>query len=286
MTSNNDFNLVEFIKTNFPRKKSTERNLIYSFSFSNSKDINKNISYIRQNIYNDYVKEKKLGQFIFEKKIGQGTFGKVMLAKDEITGEQVAIKILDKEKILREINKSKLEREIKILKILRHNNIVHLYNVVDTRIYLYLIMEYIQGIELFEYINYKHYLSEFESCNFFQQIISGIEYLGKIKVVHRDLKPENLLITNNGTIKIVDFGLSNTYFTEKYLTTACGSPCYAAPEMIKGKKYLGLGVDIWSSGLCHLKTLTMKNYIKKSLKENLKRQISYQIMPMIFFTEF
>jgi 5'-AMP-activated protein kinase catalytic alpha subunit len=109
----------------------------------------------------------------------------------------VAIKILDKEKILREINKSKLEREIKILKILRHNNIVHLYNVVDTRIYLYLIMEYIQGIELFEYINYKHYLSEFESCNFFQQIISGIEYLGKIKVVHRDLKPENLLITNN-----------------------------------------------------------------------------------------
>ena len=249
MTSNNDFNLVEFIKTNFPRKKSTERNLIYSFSFSNSKDINKNISYIRQNIYNDYVKEKKLGQFIFEKKIGQGTFGKVMLAKDEITGEQVAIKILDKEKILREINKSKLEREIKILKILRHNNIVHLYNVVDTRIYLYLIMEYIQGIELFEYINYKHYLSEFESCNFFQQIISGIEYLGKIKVVHRDLKPENLLITNNGTIKIVDFGLSNTYFTEKYLTTACGSPCYAAPEMIKGKKYLGLGVDIWSSGV-------------------------------------
>ena len=122
MTSNNDFNLVEFIKTNFPRKKSTERNLIYSFSFSNSKDINKNISYIRQNIYNDYVKEKKLGQFIFEKKIGQGTFGKVMLAKDEITGEQVAIKILDKEKILREINKSKLEREIKILKIITRFN--------------------------------------------------------------------------------------------------------------------------------------------------------------------
>ena len=249
MTNNNDINLIEFIKTNFPRKKSNEGKLIYSYSFSNSKDINKNNSNIRQNIFNVSIKEKKLGQFIFEKKIGQGTFGKVMLAKEEITGEQVAIKILDKEKILKEINKSKLEREIKILKILRHNNIVHLYNVVDTRIYLYLIMEYIQGIELFEYINYKHNLNELESCNFFQQIISGIEYLGKIKVVHRDLKPENLLITNNGTIKIVDFGLSNTYFTEKYLTTACGSPCYAAPEMIKGKKYLGLGVDIWSSGV-------------------------------------
>ena len=155
MTNNNDFNLVEFIKKNFPRKKSPEGKLNYSYSFSNAKDINKNTSYITQNIYNDSAKEKKLGQFIFEKKIGQGTFGKVMLAKDEITGEQVAIKILDKEKILKEINKSKLEREIKILKILRHNNIVHLYNVVDTRIYLYLIMEYIQGIELFEYINYK-----------------------------------------------------------------------------------------------------------------------------------
>ena len=142
-----------------------------------------------------------------------------------------------------------MEREIKILKLLRHNNIVHLYNVIETNTYLYLVMEYIKGIELFEYINEKHYLPEVEACKFYQQIISGIEYLGKLKVVHRDIKPENLLISNKDTIKLVDFGLSNTYFDDNYLSTACGSPCYAAPEMIKGEKYYGLCVDIWSSGV-------------------------------------
>jgi 5'-AMP-activated protein kinase catalytic alpha subunit len=110
-------------------------------------------------------------------------------------------------------------------------------------------MEYIKGIELFDYINLKHYIDEIESCRFFQQIISGIEYLGKIKVVHRDLKPENLIISNTGTIKIVDFGLSNTYFNDNLLLTACGSPCYAAPEMVKGEEYYGICVDIWSSGV-------------------------------------
>ena len=80
-------------------------------------------------------------------------------------------------------------------------------------------------------------------------IISGIEYLGKLKVVHRDIKPENLIILENGTIKLVDFGLSNIYFDNNLLSTACGSPCYAAPEMVKGQQYSGLSVDIWSSGV-------------------------------------
>ncbi len=79
--------------------------------------------------------------------------------------------------------------------------------------------------------------------------MSGIEYLHKIKVCHRDLKPENLLLDDNKNIKIVDFGLSNTYKVGETLKTACGSPCYAAPEMIAGKRYHGLGADIWSSGV-------------------------------------
>ena len=166
-----------------------------------------------------------------------------------MTKEKVAIKILNKEKIAKETDLSKLEREIRILKLLRHDNIVHLYNVIETNEYLYLIMEYIKGIELFDFINIRHYVNEAESCKFFQQIISGIEYLAKIKVVHRDLKPENLLISNNGTIKIVDSGLSNTYFDDNLLLTACGSPCYAAPEMVKGQEYSGVSVDIWSSGV-------------------------------------
>jgi 5'-AMP-activated protein kinase catalytic alpha subunit len=110
-------------------------------------------------------------------------------------------------------------------------------------------MEYISGKELFDYIINKRHLDELESCKFYQQIISGIEYLGKTKVAHRDLKPENLLLDSKKNIKIVDFGLSNTYFQNELLSTACGSPCYAAPEMLSGEKYNGINIDIWSSGI-------------------------------------
>lgn len=92
-------------------------------------------------------------------------------------------------------------------------------------------------------------VKEPEACNFFNQIIAGVEYLHKLNIVHRDLKPENLLLTHDKYIKIVDFGLSNTYKTGETLKTACGSPCYAAPEMIAGKRYFGSQVDIWSCGV-------------------------------------
>ena len=105
-------------------------------------------------------------------------------------------------------------------------------------------MEYASGGELFDYIVLKTRLDEKESCRFFQQIISGVEYIHSLGIVHRDLKPENLLLDEFKNIKIVDFGLSNTYAQGEFLHTACGSPCYAAPEMIAGNKYLGLRVDL------------------------------------------
>lgn len=110
-------------------------------------------------------------------------------------------------------------------------------------------MEYASGGELFDYIVANTRLEAKEACRFFQQIIAGIEYIHKLGVVHRDLKPENLLLDSNKNIKIVDFGLSNTYKPGELLQTACGSPCYAAPEMIAGNKYVGTRVDLWSSGV-------------------------------------
>jgi 5'-AMP-activated protein kinase, catalytic alpha subunit len=95
-------------------------------------------------------------------------------------------------------------------------------------------MEYASGGELFDYIVAKGRVKEPEACKFFQQIIDGVEYLHALNIVHRDLKPENLLLDQNKNIKIVDFGLSNTYSRGQTLQTACGSPCYAAPEMIAG----------------------------------------------------
>lgn len=110
-------------------------------------------------------------------------------------------------------------------------------------------MEYAPGGELFDYIVANKKLKEKDACRYYQQILSGIEYLHKVNIVHRDLKPENLLLDHEKNIKLVDFGLSNLYKNSELLKTACGSPCYAAPEMIAGKRYVPLGVDIWSSGV-------------------------------------
>ena len=197
-------------------------------------------------------KDKIMCDFIIKQVIGEGTFATVRLAENKQTGEQVAIKIMEKNKIVQIEDKTRIEREIKVLKNLRHPNIVHLYSVIQTDEKIYLITEYVKGKELFDYIVMKKKLSENESCLFFQQIISGIEYLHKLKYVHRDIKPENLLINEETKeLKIVDFGLSNIFNnpSKDLLKSACGSPSYAAPEMLNGEKYRAPPVDIWSCGV-------------------------------------
>lgn len=184
-----------------------------------------------------------------KKDLGEGTFGKVVLAVHNDSKEKVAIKMLEKSKIVDDGDRERVSREIQILKILRHPNIVQLYEIIEDSTHLYLVMEYASGGELFDYIVAQQRVRETESSRFFQQIIDGIEYIHKLKIVHRDLKPENLLLDEYNNIKLVDFGLSNLYKEGQLLKTACGSPCYAAPEMIAGKEYKGLKVDIWSAGV-------------------------------------
>jgi 5'-AMP-activated protein kinase, catalytic alpha subunit len=153
-----------------------------------------------------------------EKTLGQGTFGKVKLGIHERTGEKVAVKILEKKKIVDVSDIERVSREIHILKLVRHPNLIQLYEIIETPKYLFLVMEYCGGGELFDYIaDQKKYsdrlyrLNEKEACRFFHQIIDGVDYLHKLGIVHRDLKPENMLLDKNKNIKIVDFGLSNTY---------------------------------------------------------------------------
>ncbi|KRX02217.1 Protein kinase-like domain [Pseudocohnilembus persalinus] len=110
-------------------------------------------------------------------------------------------------------------------------------------------MEYAPSGELFNYIVKRQRVREKDGARILLQIIDAIEYLHKMGIVHRDLKPENLLLDMNNNIKIVDFGLSNEYKQGEQLKTACGSPCYAAPEMVAGKQYYGLKTDIWSCGI-------------------------------------
>ena len=184
------------------------------------------------------------------KKLGEGMFSTVKLATHSLTGEKVAIKILEKTKVTKIEEKERINRELAIMRKLNHYNIVKLYQIVETKLTIYLIQENVQGKEFMEYLTKKGKLKEVEACKFFHQIISGLEYIHQCGIAHRDFKPENILITNDETVlKIIDFGLSNMYKNNQLLKTACGSPCYAPPEMIKEEDYDGAKSDIWSAGI-------------------------------------
>ncbi|PAA59127.1 hypothetical protein BOX15_Mlig030225g2 [Macrostomum lignano] len=191
----------------------------------------------------------KIGNYALSETIGSGTFGKVKLGVHNMTGHKVAVKIVNRGKIKSLDVASKLRREIQNMQAFRHPHIIKLYQVISTPTDIFLVMEYVSGGELFDYIVKRHHLSEQESRRFFQQIISGVDYCHKHMIVHRDLKPENLLLDANLNVKIADFGLSNIMADGEFLRTSCGSPNYAAPEVISGKLYVGPEVDVWSAGI-------------------------------------
>ncbi|CAH9139280.1 unnamed protein product [Cuscuta epithymum] len=191
-----------------------------------------------------FLRNYKLG-----KTLGIGSFGKVKIAEHALTGHKVAVKILNRKKIKNMEMEEKVRREIKILRLFMHPHIIRLYEVIETTSDIYVVMEYVKSGELFDYIVEKGRLQEDEARKFFQQIISGVEYCHRNMVVHRDLKPENLLLDSKCNVKIADFGLSNVMRDGHFLKTSCGSPNYAAPEVISGKLYAGPEVDVWSCGV-------------------------------------
>ena len=189
-----------------------------------------------------------LKDYTLIKDIGEGNFGKVKLAKLKSTKEKFAIKILDKEK-LKTQTKSTLFNEIQIISRLNHKNIIHVEKILEDQKNYYIIMEYCEKGELFDYIVNKERLNPAEASIFFYQLINGVEYIHKQGFAHRDLKPENLLLTRDKILKIIDFGLCHDFDGENYLTTKCGSPSYAAPEILKGYPYNGFKTDIWCCGI-------------------------------------
>ncbi len=196
------------------------------------------------------VKYKKIGNYILLSTIGSGTFSTVKLGIHLPTQQKVAIKILDKNKIKNENDIKRISREIHILSKLYHPNIAQLYETIPSENHIYIIMEYIEGHDLFQYIFSLTRLTELKASKLFRQLISCLEYIHTLGIVHRDIKPENILLNKKKTnIKLVDFGLSNSYKHGSLLKTACGSPCYASPEMISGKEYDPLYSDLWSYGV-------------------------------------
>ncbi|XP_024942056.1 maternal embryonic leucine zipper kinase [Cephus cinctus] len=189
------------------------------------------------------------GLYDLEKTIGCGGFAKVKLATHIATGEKVAVKIMEKTALGEDLPRVKLE--VEALKTLSHQHICRLYEVIETETHYFMVIEYCSGGELFDHIVEKNRLSETESRKFFRQIVSAVAYLHDLGYAHRDLKPENVLLDKEQNLKLIDFGLcaKPKGGMQSHLFTSCGSPTYAAPELILGNKYLGSEVDIWSMGV-------------------------------------
>lgn len=183
--------------------------------------------------------------------LGQGTFGKVYYGRSTITNQSVAIKVIDKDKVLKTDQTDNIKREISIMRMVKHPNIIHLYEVMATKSKIYFVIEYAKGGELFKKVA-KGKLKEDVAHKYFKQLISAVDFCHSRGVYHRDIKPENILLDENENLKVSDFGLSALAESKRHdglLHTTCGTPAYVAPEVIKRKGYDGSKADIWSCGV-------------------------------------
>lgn len=196
---------------------------------------------------------RRVGKYELGKTIGSGSFSKVKEGKDVETGKECAIKIIDVEQLSREHLEDQLKREIVSMKVLQHDNIVELRDVIRTVHHIYLILELLTGGELFTRLTEEKRFSEEVGRKYFQQLVAGVLHCHERGIAHRDLKPENLLLSGDGILKISDFGLSNLQRCSQsgtnMLQTVCGTPNYVAPEVLKEQGYDGRIADVWSCGV-------------------------------------
>ncbi|KAI3785973.1 hypothetical protein L1987_45099 [Smallanthus sonchifolius] len=191
------------------------------------------------------------GKYEMGRMLGQGTFAKVYIAKDLVTSESVAIKVIKKDQVRKEGMMDQITREISVMRLVRHPNVVELKEVMATKTKIFFVMEYVTGGELFAKV-LKGRMKEDVARKYFQQLISAVDFCHSRGVSHRDLKPENLLLDENGDLKVSDFGLSSLpehLRNDGLLHTQCGTPAYVAPEVLRQKGYDGAKADIWSCGI-------------------------------------
>jgi len=220
--------------------------------------MNKSLSLINyiKNYYlqNKSYPETKINFYLYGRRIGQGAFGKVNLGLNVLTGRVVAIKSFKKKPIEKFRHKmKKIQSETELMKRFNHKNITKILEVFNDEEYMLIVMEYINGGNLFSFVKKRRKLSEKMARFLFRQIILGIHHIHSKNVVHRDIKLENILIDFNNNVKICDFGIGKVLDNENQLLfDKCGTPMYMAPEIVlanENKGYKGFPVDIWSSGI-------------------------------------
>ncbi|BFZ58611.1 serine/threonine-protein kinase gin4 [Savitreella phatthalungensis] len=200
----------------------------------------------------------RIGPWRLGRTLGRGSSGRVRLAKHAVTGKLAAVKIVPKTTTPQTAAGLPygIEREVVIMKLIEHPNVMRLYDVWENKGELYLVLEYIEGGELFDYLVQRGRLQETEAVNYIQQILHAVDYCHRFNICHRDLKPENLLLDKNRNIKVADFGMAALEPSGQMLQTSCGSPHYASPEIVAGKTYHGGPSDIWSCGIILFALLT------------------------------
>lgn len=190
---------------------------------------------------------KKVGDYVLGKTLGRGTYGKVKRAIHGKTLELVAVKVM---RLSKDADMEVIEKEISVLKLLKHPNVVKLIDVIRGDQKIYIVLELVTGGELFDRIVQEGYLIETDARKLFRQMVSVIEYCHGNLIAHRDIKPENILLDGEGNVKVTDFGLCNFIKPGEFFQTSCGSPVYAAPEVILNSEgYVGTKSDIWSMGV-------------------------------------
>ncbi|WEJ94911.1 serine/threonine-protein kinase gin4 [Yamadazyma tenuis] len=205
-----------------------------------------------------------IGPWRLGRTLGRGATGRVLLATHKTNGQKAAVKVVSKSELDDEDTQKPsqgglpygIEREIIIMKLLTHPNVLRLYDVWETSKNLYLVLEYVEGGELFDLLVERGPLPESEAVKYFRQIVLGTAYCHALGICHRDLKPENLLLDSNLNVKLADFGMAALESNGKLLETSCGSPHYAAPEIVSGLKYHGSASDVWSGGVILFALLT------------------------------
>ena len=268
------------------KEKSVEYEGATYYSFSMVYPTKTRIYYCKnEKEYNEWIEKLKIATgytnlleiYDVKNKLGSGKFGLVKLGIHKKTGQKVAIKIMKKSTM----DSSDLElvrTEIEILKICQHPNIVRLYNVFENADYLYIIMEYCYGGDLFSYLENRHFrLTEKRASTIIHQMATAVYYMHSFGVVHRDLKPENVLMTStdeDSDIRILDFGLSKILGPYEKCDEPYGTLTYCAPEIIVDEPY-SKPVDLWSLGVMTYLMVSGKLPFNSEDENEIARQVVY-----------
>ena len=222
----------------------------YSFRLNREISSEFNISGMSTMI-NSKIFNGKIDDYLITKELGKGSYAVVKLATHKLTKNKYAIKIYSKQSLIDPQKRNTVKNEVNILKQIDNENVMKLYDVIDTPSNLYLVLEYINGINLLEIIKNEkyHFLKEERAKKIFLQVVKGISYCHKKNIFHRDIKLENILVLKDDTIKIIDFGFGIKCNKDTYQKLFCGTPSYMPPEIVKKEKYIACYSDIWSLGV-------------------------------------